>query len=180
MGHLTKKVLFDERAIAARVAEIGREISTKYPEGNVLLIGILKGAFMFMADLVRSISVSCQVDFVRISSYKDATVSSGKLDILLDVGMSVENRNVILVDDIVDSGLTLSEYKKKLLERKPRTLELAALVNKTGRREKHVDLDYCGFKIEEGFIVGYGLDCDEQDRCHGSLYVLEDDDSTNG
>lgn len=173
MQPLTKRVLFDADTIAARVAEIGREISNKYPEGNLLLIGILKGAFMFMADLVRNISVDCQVDFVRISSYKEGTVTSGKLDILLDVGIPVEGRNVILVDDIVDSGLTLSQYRKRIEQQSPRSLETAALVDKTGRREKHVELDYCGFRIEEGFIVGYGLDCNEQDRCHGCLYVLE-------
>lgn len=173
MPPLNKRVLFDEEAISARVAEIGRQITSKYPEGNLLLIGILKGSFMFMADLVRHIKVDCQVDFVRISSYKDGTVTSGKLEILMDIGIPVSGRNVILVDDIVDSGLTLSEYRKRIEQQGPKTLETAALVDKTGRREKHVELDYCGFRVEEGFIVGYGLDCDERDRCHGCLYVLE-------
>ena len=173
MQPLNKRVLFDAKIISQRVAEIGQQISKKYPEGNLLLIGILKGAFMFMADLVRNIDVDCQVDFVRISSYKDGTVTSGKLDILLDAGIPVKGRNVILVDDIVDSGLTLSEYRKRIEQQGPKTVETAALVDKTGRREKFVELDYCGFRIEDGFIVGYGLDCNEQDRCHGCLYVLE-------
>jgi hypoxanthine phosphoribosyltransferase len=173
MQPMNKRVLFDATTISERVAEIGKQISRKYPDGNLLLIGILKGAFMFMADLVRNIDVDCQVDFVRISSYKDGTVTSGKLDILMDAGIPVEGRNVIIVDDIVDSGLTLSEYRKMIEQRLPKTVETAALVDKTGRREKHVELDYYGFKMEEGFIVGYGLDCDERDRCHGCLYVLE-------
>ncbi|MBI5252763.1 MAG: hypoxanthine phosphoribosyltransferase [Desulfomonile tiedjei] len=173
MQSLNKRVLFDAATISARVAEIGRQISQKYPNGNLLLIGILKGSFMFMADLVRNINVDCQVDFVRISSYKDGTVTSGKLDILLDVGISVEGRNVILVDDIVDSGLTLSEYRKRIEQQGPKSIETAALLDKTGRREKHVEVDYCGFRIQDGFIVGYGLDCNEHDRCHGCLYVLE-------
>jgi hypoxanthine phosphoribosyltransferase len=173
MQGLSKRVLFDQETISARVAEIGREISEKYPEGGLLLIGILKGSFMFMADLVRNITVDCQVDFVRISSYKDGTVTSGKLDIIMDIGIPVQGRNVILVDDIVDSGLTLSEYRKRIEQQGPKSLETAALLDKVGRREKHVELDYCGFRIQDGFIVGYGLDCNEQHRCHGCLYVLE-------
>lgn len=173
MKQFQKRILFDRETIARRVQEIGREISLKYPEGNLLLIGILKGSFIFMADLCRSLDVSCKVDFVRISSYGNGTVTSGKLDIIMDVGVPVRDKNVILVDDIVDSGLTLSEYRTRLEERQPLSLETAALIDKTARRDKHVHLDYCGFRVEDGFIVGYGLDCDEQYRNLPGLYILE-------
>jgi len=173
MKELTKRILFDEQTIAQRVREIGRDISLKYPEGNLLLIGILKGSFIFLADLCRSLDVSCKLDFVRISSYGDGMITSGKLDIIMDVGIPVRDKHVILVDDIVDSGLTLSEYRIRLEEQGPLSLETAALIDKTARREKHVELDYCGFRVEDGFIVGYGLDCNEQYRNLPGLYVLE-------
>lgn len=174
MSALTKKVLFDAETISLRVTQLGREISIRHPEGNLLLIGILKGCFMFMADLVRALDVACQIDFVRVSSYGSGTCSSGELEIIMDSRIPVENRDVILVDDIVDSGLTLCEYRNVVARRGPRSLETIALIDKTGRREKFVELDYCGFRIEHGFVVGYGLDCDEQYRGLGSLYVLEE------
>jgi hypoxanthine phosphoribosyltransferase len=173
MSEFTKRILFDADTISRRVQELGKDISARHPEGNLLMIGILKGCFMFMADLVRSLDVSCQIDFVRVSSYGSDTCSSGKLDIIMDTRISVANRDVILVDDIVDSGLTLCEYREVLAQRGPKSLETAALIDKTGRRDKFIELDYCGFRLEHGFIVGYGLDCDEQYRGLGSLYVLE-------
>ncbi len=175
MKEFRKRVLFDADTIAARVKEIAREISTHHPEGDLLLVGILKGSFMFLADLVRALDRPCQVDFAKIASYGSGTVSSGSLEIRLDIGLPVKDRSVILVDDIVDSGLTLSEYGKVLEAKGPRSLKIAALIDKTGRRERHVQLDYCGFRIEEGFVVGYGLDCDEQFRNLTGVYVLEEE-----
>lgn len=172
MDGMTKKVLFDAETVCKRVIELGKEISDKHPEGNLLLIGILKGCFMFMADLVRAVTVPTQIDFVRISSYGSATETSGSLEILMDIRTPVKGRNVILVDDIVDSGLTLHEYRKRLEKLEPKSLETVALIDKVGRRDKHVNLDYCGFKIEEGFVVGYGLDCNEQFRELAAIYVL--------
>jgi hypoxanthine phosphoribosyltransferase len=173
MQHFKKRVLIDEGAVAARVQEIGKEISAHYPDGDLLFIGILKGSFVFMADLVRCVDVPCQIDFARISSYGRGTVSSGKLDVIMDVGLPVTERDVILVDDIVDSGLTLSQYRRHLEQLKPRSLRIAAMIDKTSRREKHVSLDYCGFQVEDGFLVGYGLDCDECFRHLRAIYVLE-------
>jgi hypoxanthine phosphoribosyltransferase len=173
MQQFNKRVVIDAETIAARVKELGAEISARHPEGNLLLVGILKGSFMFLADLVRSITVPSQVDFVRIASYGSSTVTSGKLNVIMDLNAPITGRNVILVDDIVDTGLTLSEYGERLKKENPRSLEIAAFISKTSRREKHVKLDYCGFEMESGFLVGYGLDCNEQDRCHGCLYVLE-------
>jgi hypoxanthine phosphoribosyltransferase len=168
-----KRVLIDAETIARRIAELGAEISANHPEGNLLLIGILKGSFMFMADLVRHLTVPCQVDFARIASYGNGTVTSGKLEVMMDVSIPVKDRNVILVDDIVDTGLTLSEYRKRIHAQEPRSLEVAAFIDKAERREKHVALDYCGFRVPDGFLVGYGLDCAEEDRHHACLYVLE-------
>jgi hypoxanthine phosphoribosyltransferase len=168
-----KRIVLDADTITRRVKEMGAEISARHPEGNLILIGILKGSFIFLADLVRSITVPLQVDFARIASYGNGTVSCGDLNIILDVDISLEGRDVILVDDIIDTGLTLSEYRKNLMDRGPRSLEIAAFIDKTGRREKHVALDYCGFQVEGGFLVGYGLDRAEQDRQHDCLYALE-------
>ena len=167
-----KQVLFDAHTIQMRVKELGGEISLKYPEGNILFIGILKGAFMFLADLVRAVDVSCEIDFAKISSYGTGTVSSGKLELIVDVTIPVADRHVILVDDIIDTGLTLKEYSRHLAKQSPRTLEIAGLLSKTARREKDVHIDYCGFEIEDGFIVGYGLDCNEQYRHEAALYIL--------
>ena len=175
MRELRKHILFDADTIAARVRQIGREISANHPEGDLLFVGILKGSFMFLADLIRALDRPCQVDFAKIASYGSGTVSSGKLDIILDIGSSVKDKNVILVDDIVDSGLTLSEYRTTLAQKGPRSLEIAALIDKTGRRERPVEIDYCGFRIEEGFVVGYGLDCDERFRNLRGVYVLEEE-----
>lgn len=174
MAEMKPRVLFAPEAIAERVQAIGREISAKYPEGDVLFIGVLKGSFMFLADLVRAVDRPCHIDFVRISSYGAETASSGKLDIVMDVRIPVKDRHVILVDDIVDTGLTLSEYRKRIERQGPQSVEIAALIDKTGRREKHVNLDYCGFRIEGGFVVGYGLDCDERYRHLNCVCVLED------
>lgn len=173
MTQTNKRIIFDAETISRRVQEMGAEISARHPEGNLLLIGILKGSFIFMADLVRSITVPLEIDFARIASYGNGTVSSGDLNIILDVGIPLQGKDVILVDDIIDTGLTLSEYRKNLVGRGPRSLEIAAFIDKTGRREKHVTLDYCGFQVESGFLVGYGLDCAEQDRQHGALYALD-------
>ena len=175
MREFKKSVLFDAASIAAKVDELGKRISTDYPQGNLLLIGILKGSFVFMADLVRKLDVSCEIEFAKISSYGSGTVSSGKLNVIMDVRADVKDRDVILVDDIVDSGLTLSEYREYLAQKGPRSLKTAAMINKTGRREKHVNLDYCGFQVEGGFLVGYGLDCDESYRYLSGIYVLEEE-----
>jgi hypoxanthine phosphoribosyltransferase len=173
MEEVRKHLLFDSNTIADRVRDIGKQITADFPEGDVLLIGILKGAYVFVADLARAISYPCQVDFARISSYGSSTVTSGTLSVKMDIGIDVEGRDVILVDDIVDSGLTLAEYRNRISVRNPRSLRLAAMIDKTGRREKAVQLDYFGFRIEEGFVVGYGLDWDEKYRNLDSIYTLE-------
>lgn len=165
--------IFDESSIRDRVTELGYQISNDYPDGGVIFIGILKGAFVFLADLVRALRNPCHIEFARISSYGPSKTSSGELNILLDVSAPIEGKDVILVDDIIDTGLTLSHYRELLLRRNPRSLKIAALINKTGRREKSLSLDYCGFDIEKGFLVGYGLDCDEKYRNLPGVYSID-------
>lgn len=167
--------VFDESCIKTRIMELAQQISEDYPDGGLVFIGILKGAFVFLADLVRALEKPCHIEFVRISSYGSSKTSSGNLKILLDIAGSIEGKDVILVDDIVDTGLTLSQYRKRLLEQNPRSLKVAALINKTGRREKNVNLDYCGFDLEKGFLVGYGLDCDEHYRNLPGVFSLDAD-----
>jgi hypoxanthine phosphoribosyltransferase len=169
-----KKALFGSEVIAGRVKEMGKEISSRHTQGGLVIIGVLKGAFIFMADLIRALEVDCEVDFVRISSYGSSSTSKGSLDITMDIRIPIKDRNVILVDDIVDTGLTLSQYKAELLKRGPKTVEVAALLNKTARREKEVNLDYCGFTIHDGFVVGYGLDFNEEFRQYGCIYTLDE------
>ncbi len=174
MTDYRKRILFDAETIARRVKELAGEIAAKHPEGDLVLIGILKGSFVFMADLVRALDSPCQIDFVRISSYKSATVSSGELEITMDISVPIGGKHVIVVDDIVDTGLTLSQYVKRLEKESPASVEIAALIDKTGRREQYVKLDYRGFSIEKGFVVGYGLDWDERFRYLPAVYALED------
>lgn len=170
-----KRLLFDAQTICNRVQQLGREIASRHPGGKLVFVGILKGSFMFMADLVRALDQPCEIDFARISSYGSGSLSCGKLDVIMDVGICLKDRSVFLVDDIVDTGLTLCEYRKHLEAQAPKCIETVALIDKTGRREKHVDLDYYGFRIDSGFVVGYGLDYDENYRNFPSIYVLEEE-----
>lgn len=168
-----KRMLFSAEEISARVKELGKQISQDYPEGNILLVGLLKGAFVFLADLARSLEKPCQIDFARISSYGSSTESSGQLVVSMDIKIPVKGRDVIIVDDIVDTGLTLHHYREVIQSQGPRSVKTIAMIDKRGRRERHVHLDYCGFTIENGFVVGYGLDCDECFRNLEAIYVLE-------
>jgi hypoxanthine phosphoribosyltransferase len=158
------EVLVDEDALRERVAELGAEISTDYAGRDLLLIGVLKGAVFFMADLMRSIDVHCEVDFMAISSYGASTDSSGVVRILKDLDTSIEGRHVLVVEDIIDSGLTLSYLMRNLRARNPASLEVFALLTKPERREIDVPVRYIGFEIPNRFVVGYGLDFAERYR----------------
>jgi hypoxanthine phosphoribosyltransferase len=158
------EILIDEETLAARVAELGAEISSDYQGRDLLLIGVLKGAVFFMADLMRHLTVPCEVDFMAISSYGDATDSSGIVRILKDLDINIEGRDVLVVEDIIDSGLTLSYLIRNLESREPATLEVCALLTKPTRREIDVPVRYVGFEIPNKFVVGYGLDFAERYR----------------
>jgi hypoxanthine phosphoribosyltransferase len=168
------EVLIDEVTLAARVAELGTEVSADYVGRDLLLIGVLKGAVFFMADLMRHLTVPCEVDFMAISSYGDATDSSGIVRILKDLDINIEGRDVLVVEDIIDSGLTLSYLMRNLESREPSSLEVCALLTKPARREIDVPVRYVGFEIPNKFVVGYGLDFGERYRNLPYVGVLDE------
>ena len=169
------EILLEEDAIQTRIRELGREISSDYAGRELLLVGVLKGAVFFMADLMRAITVPCEIDFMAISSYGASTDSSGVVRILKDLDINIEGRHVLVVEDIVDSGLTLSYLVRNLESREPASLEVCSLLTKPGRREIEVDIRYVGFEIPNRFVIGYGLDFAERYRNLPYVGVLHDD-----
>ena len=158
------EILIDEDRLRSRVVELGEEISTDYAGREPLLIGVLKGAVFFMADLMRHLTVACEVDFMAISSYGASTDSSGVVRILKDLDINIDGRDVLVVEDIIDSGLTLSYLIRNLEAREPASLEVCALMTKPERREIDVPVRYVGFEIPNRFVIGYGLDFAERYR----------------
>jgi hypoxanthine phosphoribosyltransferase len=169
------KVLLEEEAVAARVAELGADVSTDYADKDLLLVGVLKGAVFFMADLMRRLTIPCEVDFMAISSYGASTDSSGVVRILKDLDINIEGRDVLVVEDIIDSGLTLSYLMRMLESRNPASLEVCALLTKPARREIDVRVRYTGFEIPNEFVIGYGLDFGERYRNLPYVAVLDPD-----
>jgi hypoxanthine phosphoribosyltransferase len=169
------EVLIDAETLEARVAELGAEISVDYEGRDLLLIGVLKGAVFFMADLMRHLTITCEVDFMAISSYGASTDSSGVVRILKDLDINIEGRHVLVVEDIIDSGLTLSYLMRNLESREPATLEVCALLTKPERREIEVPVRYVGFEIPNRFVIGYGLDFGERYRNLPYVAVMSDD-----
>jgi hypoxanthine phosphoribosyltransferase len=168
-------VLIDEPALQARIVELGAEVSADYRDRDLLLVGVLKGAVFFMADLMRSIEIPCEVDFMAVSSYGAGVDSSGVVRILKDLDISIEGRDVLVVEDIVDSGLTLSYLLRTLAAREPASIEVCALLTKPERRESDVQCRYVGFEIPNRFVVGYGLDFAERYRNLPYVGVLRDE-----
>ena len=169
------EILIDEETLHGRIAELGAQISDDYRGQDLLLIGVLKGAIFFMADLMRSIDIPCEVDFMAISSYGAGIDSSGVVRILKDLDVSIEGRNVLVVEDIIDSGLTLSYLLRNLEAREPASLEVCALLTKPERRENDVACRYVGFEIPNRFVIGYGLDFAERYRNLPFVGVLRDE-----
>jgi hypoxanthine phosphoribosyltransferase len=169
------EVLIDEDRLRNRVAELGEEVSADYVGRDLLLIGVLKGAVFFMADLMRHLTVACEIDFMAISSYGAATDSSGVVRILKDLDINIAGRDVLVVEDIIDSGLTLSYLMRNLEAREPASLEICALLTKPARREIDVPVRYVGFEIPNRFVVGYGLDFAERYRNLPYVGVLDPD-----
>lgn len=158
------EVLFEEEQIQARVRELGAEITRDYEGKDLLVVGILKGAIVFLADLLRSIDLKVKLDFMAVSSYGDAMESSGVVRILKDLEQSLEGKNVLIVEDIVDSGLTLNYLVQNLKSRRPASLKVCTFLDKPERRQVEVQVDYKGFSIPDKFVVGYGLDYAERYR----------------
>jgi hypoxanthine phosphoribosyltransferase len=151
-------VLISDEEISASLAEMGAAISKDYEGQDLLLVGVLKGAFMLMADLARHITIPVEFDFMAVSSYGAATQTSGVVRILKDLDTEIEGRNVLIIEDVIDSGLTLSYLLKSLQVRRPASLKVAALLHKTGIQRVPIDVSYTGFEIGSEFVVGYGLD----------------------
>ena len=169
------EILIDEDKLQERIRELGREISAEYEGRELLLVGVLKGAVFFMADLMRSLTVSCEIDFMAISSYGASTDSSCVVRILKDLDINIEGRHVLVVEDIIDSGLTLSYLLRNLESRDPASLEICALLTKPDRREIDVPVRYVGFEIPNRFVIGYGLDFAERYRNLPHVGVLHED-----
>ncbi len=163
-GRALKRVALSEETIAARVRELGREITAAYPDGDLLVLGLLKGSFIFLADLVREIERPLHVDFLVASSYGDATESSGTVRLVYDPETKLEGKHIILVEDIVDSGRTLQRLMTLLAARNPRSIEICALLHKHIATELHHPTRFIGFDAPNEFLVGYGLDHAENFR----------------
>ena len=157
-------VMYSEEDIKAKVKEIAKQIEKDYAGEELLVVGILKGASVFCADLIREINLDVQMDFMVVSSYGSGTESSGTVKIIKDLDVDIENKNVLIVEDIIDSGLTLSSLVKALNTRKPKSLKLCTLLDKPERRTSDIKVDYIGYVIEDKFIVGYGIDYNEKYR----------------
>jgi hypoxanthine phosphoribosyltransferase len=169
------EILIEQEPLQARIAELGAEISREYEGRDLLLVGVLKGAVFFMADLMRELTIPCEIDFMAISSYGAATDSSGVVRILKDLDANIAGRDVLVVEDIIDSGLTLSYLMRSLKARKPASLEICALLTKPERREIDVPVKFVGFEIPNRFVIGYGLDFAERYRNLPFVAVLHPD-----
>jgi hypoxanthine phosphoribosyltransferase len=170
----TTRVLLSESEIAARIRSLAAEIEADYPAvDEIHLVAVLKGGFMFMADLVRAMSERVTMDFMAVSSYGKGTTSSGQVRVLKDLDSNLEGRHIIVVEDIVDTGLTLHYLQDLLKARAPRSMKTACLLSKPSRRKVDVQVDYVGFTIEDHFVVGYGLDYAERYRNLPHIAVLE-------
>jgi len=167
------KVLVTEEELAKRVNELGEELFDKFADKNPIFVGVLKGCFIFMADLVRATQIKSELEFIGLSSYNSGTSSSGVVEITRDLQKDITDRHVIVVEDILDSGNTLS-FLKKLLEAKgAASVTIVTLLDKTARREKAITADYAGFVVPDEFVVGYGLDYDQEYRNVPSIGVLK-------
>ena len=169
------KVFLSEEEIKAKVAKLGKKISDDYrgSDKNLILIAILKGSVVFLSDLMRNIDIDLNIDFMVVSSYGASTESSGNIKIIKDLDINIRDYDLLIVEDILDSGRTLSKLIDILKMREPKSLKVCTLLDKPDRRVCTVDLDYCGFIIPDEFIVGYGLDFDEKYRNHPYIGIIE-------
>src|SRR5210317_2362349 len=165
--------LFSAEEIAARVRELAAQIDKDYDGREILMIAVLKGSFLFIADLIRAVDTPSVIDFVRLASYGSATQSSGIIEVRKDLEMSIKDKHVLVVEDIVGSGLTLESLRNMLLNRQPASLKICTLIDKQAQRVTEVPVDYVGFSMDDGFIDGYGLDLDEKYRDLPDIRVVE-------
>jgi hypoxanthine phosphoribosyltransferase len=170
-----KEILLEESIIRDKIKEMGAQISKDYEGKDLVLVGVLKGSVMFMADLMKEISVPCSMDFMAVSSYGNATETSGVVRILKDLDFQIEDKDVLIVEDIIDSGVTLRYLLEYLKARKPGSIEIACLLNKPERRKVNVSSKYKGFDVPDKFLVGYGLDFAEKYRNLPYIGVLKEE-----
>ena len=175
MSQSNLRVLIPADRIQARIKELGAQIAADYPEGDLYLLGILKGAFVFLSDLARAIERPVKIDFIGISSYGKGKTSSGEVKLTRDLDSTIEGADVLVVEDIVDSGVTLTYLVHVLEQRRPRSIRIVALLDKPERRKAPVKVDYVGFQIPDEFVIGYGLDFAEDYRNLSDVCVLEQD-----
>lgn len=174
-----RNILLSEEEIAKRVKELGKQLTEEYKGRELLVVGILKGCMLFLSDLVRTIDLPLTMDFMVVSSYGTATKSSGVVRIIKDLEREIEGKDVLIVEDIVDSGLTLSYLIENLKTRNPNSIKVCSLLDKPDRRKAQVDIAYVGFKIPDEFVVGYGLDYAERYRNLPFVCVLKPEVYTN-
>ena len=179
MAQYIKELLIPQEMIQERVKYIARQISEDYRDKDLLLIGILKGAIFFMADLAKELSIPAKIDFIRVASYGSG-MESGQIKLTKDVELPVEGKSVVIVEDIVDTGKTLNYVTKLLEEKGTESVRICALIDKRERRDIDINVSYCAFKVEKGFLVGYGLDFNEEHRCLPEIYVLKEQNSDHG
>ncbi len=174
MEKLNMKVLFSRDEINRVVRGLAEQISRDYEGKDLVVVCVLKGAFMFLADLVRHLKGPCVIDFIRLASYGSGTTTSGKVMVTKDIETAITGKDVLVVEDIVDTGITLDFLVKKLQEQKPASLRVCTLVDKKHRRKIEFKADYVGFDLDKGFILGYGIDFDEKARYLPDIYVMEE------
>jgi hypoxanthine phosphoribosyltransferase len=173
MEKVRKRIVYSRDEIGNRVCQLAEIISRDYQGGDLVLVGILKGAFIFLADVARNLTIPCIIDFIRAASYGSESVSCGDVVITKDLEIDIAGKDVLLVEDIIDTGITLHRLMDTLRERRPRSLKICALIDKKARREVELDADYVGFVTDDGFLVGYGLDFNEQGRLYPDIYEIE-------
>jgi len=166
------KPVITEKEIKARVAELGRQISADYRDGRLVVVGVLNGAFIFTADLVRAIEIPLEVDFIRVASYGDKACTSGKVSLTKDIELSLADKDVLLVEDIIDTGCTMKSLVELIGRHNPASVRICTLIDKSERREVELAIDYAGFEISQGFLVGYGLDFAERHRNYPAVFHL--------
>ena len=172
---MKQRILFSREEIAREIARMGNEIDRDYQGREVILAGVLKGAYLFIADLARQIEGPVQIDFCRVASYGAGTQSSGIIEFRKELEIPIKGKDVIIVEDIIDSGLTLEALYNKLLSQEPRSLKICTLIDKRARRETEIEADYVGFTMDDGFIIGYGMDLNERYRHLPDIHIMDED-----
>ncbi|QBD83952.1 hypoxanthine phosphoribosyltransferase [Clostridium tetani] len=170
-----KEVLYSQEELRKKIKEMGKKITEDYKGKDLILIGVLKGSVIFMADLMKEINIPCNMDFMAVSSYGNSSETSGVVRILKDLDFEIENRDVLIVEDIVDSGVTLRYLVDYLKGRKPASIEIVCLLNKEERRQSNIDVKYIGFDVPDYFLVGYGLDFAERYRNLPYVAILKEE-----